>query len=129
MNHDIQRTGLDRRDFLKAAATALAASGFGRTALSMQQDNGTGIPTRRLGRANEQIPIVGIGGYHIGLPEESEAIRIMHEAIDEGMTFLDNAWDYHNGRSEEVMGKALADGGLGTQRPRHGAFGRTRRNR
>jgi len=111
MSHDIQRTGLDRRDFLKAAATALAASGFGREALSMQQDGGTGIPTRRLGRAREQISIVGIGGYHIGLPEESEAIRIMHEAIAEGMTFFDNAWDYHNGRSEEVMGKALADGG------------------
>ena len=54
---------------------------------------------------------MGLGGYHIGLPEEKDAIRIMHEAIDEGMTFFDNAWDYHNGRSEEVMGKGLAGGG------------------
>jgi predicted aldo/keto reductase-like oxidoreductase len=54
---------------------------------------------------------VGLGGYHIGVPEQAEGIRIMHEAIDEGMTFFDNAWDYHNGRSEEVMGKALASGG------------------
>ena len=48
---------------------------------------------------------------HIGTAEEQNAISIMHEAIDEGMTFFDNAWDYHNGGSEEVMGKALATGG------------------
>jgi predicted aldo/keto reductase-like oxidoreductase len=111
MSHDTQLLDFGRRDFLKAATAALAASGFGREALGMQKENGTGIPTRRLGRSKEQIPIVGLGGYHIGLPDEAEAIRIMHEAIDEGMTFFDNAWDYHNGRSEEVMGKALAKGG------------------
>ena len=111
MSHGIELPVVARRDFLKAAMTTLAASGFGRQALGMQQESTTGIPTRPLGRGEERIPIVGIGGYHIGVPEETEAIRIMHEAIDEGMTFFDNAWDYHNGRSEEVMGKALADGG------------------
>ncbi len=100
-----------RRNFLQAAMAALAGCGFGRQALGMQEESATGIPTRRLGRADERIPIVGLGGYHIGLPEESEAIRIMHEAIDEGMTFFDNAWDYHDGLSEERMGKALATGG------------------
>jgi predicted aldo/keto reductase-like oxidoreductase len=69
------------------------------------------MPTRPFGSAGERVPIVGLGGYHIGLPDEQEAIRIMHEAIDEGMTFFDNAWDYHDGKSEEFMGKALATGG------------------
>jgi len=111
MSHDIELPTVDRRDFLRAATATLAATGFGRQALSMQQESATGIPTRPLGRSDERIPIVGLGGYHIGVPDEPEAIRIMHEAIDEGMTFFDNAWDYHRGRSEETMGKALADGG------------------
>jgi uncharacterized protein len=111
MSHDISRVEVERRGFLKTAMAGLAASGFGRQALAAQQDSSTGIPTRPLGRTDERIPIVGLGGYHIGVPEEKEGIRIMHEAIDEGMTFFDNAWDYHKGGSEEVMGKALADGG------------------
>lgn len=100
-----------RRDFLRIAMGSLAATGFGREAVSMQRDSATGIPTRPLGRSDERIPIVGVGGYHIGVPDEAEGIRIMHEAIDEGMTFFDNAWDYHGGGSEERMGKALADNG------------------
>jgi aryl-alcohol dehydrogenase-like predicted oxidoreductase len=100
-----------RRDFLKAAAATLAATGFGREALALQEEGESGIPTRPLGRSGERIPIVGLGGYHIGIPDEREAIRIMHEAIDEGMTFFDNSWDYHNGGSETVMGKALSSGG------------------
>jgi aryl-alcohol dehydrogenase-like predicted oxidoreductase len=100
-----------RREFLKGAMAALASGGFGSQALAMQSDSDTGIPTRSLGRSGERVPIVGLGGYHIGNPDPSQAIRIMHEAIDEGMTFFDNSWDYHNGGSEEVMGKALASGG------------------
>jgi aryl-alcohol dehydrogenase-like predicted oxidoreductase len=99
---------LGRREFLKSASAVLAASGFGAQALAMQTDSDSGIPTRPLGRNGERVPIVGLGGYHIGLPDQQEAIRIMHEAIDQGMTFFDNAWDYHNGGSEEVMGKALS---------------------
>lgn len=111
MTNDIERFQVERRAFLKSALAALAAGGFGRQAMAMQAESPSGIPTRPLGRHEERIPIVGLGGYHIGLPDEPEAIRIMHEAIDEGMTFFDNAWDYHAGRSEEVMGKALATGG------------------
>jgi uncharacterized protein len=111
MNDSIARHQVERRAFLKSALAALAAGGFGRQALAMQIDSGTGVPTRTLGRHDERIPIVGLGGYHIALAEESEAIRIMHEAVDEGMTFFDNSWDYHDGRSEELMGKALATGG------------------
>lgn len=70
-----------------------------------------GLPMRRFGRADELISIMCLGGWHIGKPEDSEAIRIMHAAIDEGVNFFDNAWDYHDGHSEEIMGKALAIGG------------------
>jgi len=101
----------ERRDFLKAAMASLAASGFGALALADQKQSPNGIPTRPLGKTGERVSIVGLGGYHIGTVPEREAIAIMHEAIDEGMTFFDNAWDYHNGHSEELMGKALASGG------------------
>lgn len=71
----------------------------------------TGLPTRVLGRTGERVSILCLGGWHIGsVKDDNEAIRIMHTAIDEGLTFFDNAWDYHDGHSEEVMGKALAGG-------------------
>jgi len=98
-----------RRDFLKASATSLAA-GWTWPVLADQQESPAGIPTRPLGKTGQRVSIVGLGGYHIGTVEENEAIAIMHEAIDQGMTFFDNAWDYHEGGSEEVMGKALAAG-------------------
>ncbi len=101
----------DRRQFLQSAAASLAAAGFGAWALAEQQDSPAGLPTRPFGKTGERIPIVGLGGYHIGTAEEQEAIAIMHEAIDNGMTFFDNSWDYNNGRSEEFMGKALATAG------------------
>ena len=69
----------------------------------------TGLPTRVLGRTNVRVPIIGIGGWHLGaIKEEADAIHLMHAAIDEGLTFFDNAWDYQDGHAEEVMGKALA---------------------
>ena len=101
----------NRRRFLKAAAASVAAAGLGSKVLAEQKDSPAGIPTRPLGKTGEQIPIVGLGGYHIGTAEEKEAVAIMHEAINEGMTFFDNSWDYHNGGSETVMGKALSTGG------------------
>ena len=111
MYGSFDQIAVKRREFLKSALAALAGAGFGGQALALQQDSATGIPTRPLGRSGERIPIVGLGGYHIGVPEEGEAIRIMHEAIDQGMTFFDNSWDYHDGGSEQVMGKALATDG------------------
>ena len=66
------------------------------------------IPRRRFGRHAEQVSILGLGGYHLGgIGSEREAIRIVHEAIDQGLTFMDCAWDYHEGRSEKRLGKAL----------------------
>jgi aryl-alcohol dehydrogenase-like predicted oxidoreductase len=59
------------------------------------------------------VSAIGFGGYHLGLmKDEPEAIRLLHAAIDAGITFLDNAWEYNEHVSEERMGKALADGGL-----------------
>ncbi|HEY2783662.1 MAG TPA: aldo/keto reductase [Fimbriiglobus sp.] len=69
------------------------------------------IPTRPLGKTGESVSILCIGGWHIGqLKEEADAVNLMRAALDAGITFFDNAWDYHEGRSEELMGKALADG-------------------
>ncbi|MFN2362971.1 MAG: aldo/keto reductase, partial [Halarsenatibacteraceae bacterium] len=68
------------------------------------------VPTRELGTTGEEVSILGLGGYHIGLLEEKESIKLIREAIDQGITFLDNAWCYHNGLSEKIMGKALQDG-------------------
>ena len=71
-----------------------------------------GIPLRTLGATGLQVTILGVGGYHIGAGHVSEAqgIGVIRTAIDEGVNFLDNAWCYNEGRSESVMGKALADG-------------------
>lgn len=71
------------------------------------------IPTRPLGTTGVNVSIICLGGWHIGQPAigDAGAEQIMHAAIDEGITFFDNAWDYHEGRSEEVMGNALATGG------------------
>ena len=67
------------------------------------------IPLRPLGTTGEQVSALGLGGYHIGkMRNQRDAITVVHAAIDAGVTFLDNAWEYHDGRSEEVMGKAIA---------------------
>ena len=88
----------------------------------------TACRTRPLGRTGVNVSILCLGGWHIGtVKDEQEAIRIMHAAIDEGMTFFDNAWDYHDGRSEELMGKALADGGRRNKRLPHDQELRPRR--
>src|SRR5262245_10211180 len=80
--------------------------------LAAQQDDGRGLPTRPLGQTGARVSILALGGWHIGKAAreagDAEAIRLMHAALDEGITFFDNAWDYFDGMSEELMGKALA---------------------
>jgi aryl-alcohol dehydrogenase-like predicted oxidoreductase len=68
---------------------------------------------RTLGRTQEEVSVIGLGGWHIGFPslEEKLAIRIIHSAMDRGITFLDNSWDYNEGISELRMGKALKENG------------------
>jgi aryl-alcohol dehydrogenase-like predicted oxidoreductase len=72
----------------------------------------TVIPYRTLGRTGERVSAIGIGGYHLGKPylAESESIRIIRSALDSGITFLDNSWDYYDGQSELRMGRALRNG-------------------
>src|SRR5918992_1594807 len=68
------------------------------------------IASRPLGATGAMVSALGLGGYHIAnAKNEREAIRIVHAAIDAGITFMDNAWEYHEGRSEVLMGKAIAD--------------------
>jgi predicted aldo/keto reductase-like oxidoreductase len=70
------------------------------------------IARRRLGRTGVPVSMLGLGGHHIARPrEEQEGIRLVQMAVDHGMDFLDNCWDYNEGRSEEWMGKALEQGG------------------
>ncbi len=67
---------------------------------------------RTLGSTGEKVSAIGIGGWHLGLKQvdEQTAIRIVRSAIDRGINFLDNSWDYNDGISEVRMGKALRDG-------------------
>jgi predicted aldo/keto reductase-like oxidoreductase len=67
---------------------------------------------RTLGRTGERISAIGLGGFHIGKPSltDDDSIRLIRTAIDRGITFMDNSWDYHEGQSEVRMGKALKDG-------------------
>jgi aryl-alcohol dehydrogenase-like predicted oxidoreductase len=66
------------------------------------------IPRRPLGKTGVQVSALGLGGFHLGIAKsEEEAIRIVQEAVDMGVTFMDNAWEYNDGRSEEWMGKGL----------------------
>ncbi|MGP8079939.1 MAG: aldo/keto reductase [Dehalococcoidales bacterium] len=69
------------------------------------------IPRRTLGRTGEKVSAIGLGGFHIGgRMSENESIQIIRYAIDNGITFMDNCWDYNEGASEIRMGKALKDG-------------------
>jgi aryl-alcohol dehydrogenase-like predicted oxidoreductase len=100
--------GMTRRGFLKAAvATGLLAG----TVPAWTAESEGGMIYRRLGRTGEKVSAIGLGGFHVGgQKDEQESIRIIRSAIDRGITFMDNCWDYHNGISEVRMGKALQDG-------------------
>ena len=78
----------------------------------MPSDASSAMPTRVLGRTGERVSAIGLGGWHLALPhvDEALAVRLIHAAIERGVTFLDNCWDYNDGASEERMGKALRDG-------------------
>jgi aryl-alcohol dehydrogenase-like predicted oxidoreductase len=99
---------MDRREFLKRAAATTVV-----TSLSSQlaQSTADSFPYRVLGHTGEKVSVIGLGGYHIGMgSDEQESIRIIRTALDGGINFLDNCWDYNGGVSEERMGKALRDG-------------------
>jgi aryl-alcohol dehydrogenase-like predicted oxidoreductase len=106
---------LDRREFVKTASTAagaLAAEHLLSPMLQGQTTGTDGMIYRPLGRTGEKVSAIGLGGYHIGKPalSEQDAIQLIREAVDRGVTFLDNCWDYNDGASEMRMGKALTGG-------------------
>jgi aryl-alcohol dehydrogenase-like predicted oxidoreductase len=122
-------TRLPRRSFLAGATAALAACTKksnedeppkgprpgapqeGQVPLPAPAVAAASMPKRQLGKTGVSVSMVGLGGFHMGLvKEEAESIRLVRSAIDRGIDFLDNCWDYNEGRSEERMGKALRDG-------------------
>jgi aryl-alcohol dehydrogenase-like predicted oxidoreductase len=97
----------NRRSFLKSVGLAGAGVALSRAALAETAD--LQVPKRKLGRHDELVSSLGIGGHTLAVAKTvEEATRIAHEAIDFGVTFFDNAWEYHEGRGEEWMGAALA---------------------
>jgi predicted aldo/keto reductase-like oxidoreductase len=119
---------MDRRHFMRNVAVGLAASqaflpSFA-SAGNAKNNDASGLPLikdpgtrqgdmfyRTLGRTGEKVSAIGMGGFHIGsVKDEQTSIRLVRSAIDRGITFMDNCWDYNGGRSEEWMGKALRDG-------------------
>ncbi len=104
---------IHRRDFLKAAGSTAGAAATSRLARAGgYAADMHAVPQRTLGRTGERVSCIGLGGFHIGKASipEPDSIQLIRQAIDRGITFLDNCWDYNNGVSEIRMGKALADG-------------------
>ena len=101
---------MKRREFIKAAAATAFVTSLGQR-LGFAAAPGE-MPYRVLGKTGEKVSLLGIGGAHIGEARVPEAvgIEIVRSAIDAGVNFLDNAWDYNNGVSEKRMGMALRDG-------------------
>ena len=98
-----------RRDFLGMAVAATCVAGS--TFPLPPGESKSGMPYRTLGQTGEKVSIIGLGGYHIGRQNnEQESVRIIRTALDNGVNFLDNCWDYNGGQSEIRMGKALRDG-------------------
>jgi aryl-alcohol dehydrogenase-like predicted oxidoreductase len=110
-----------------AGAAAMAALGWRRRAAADQVPKrpqpgaprpedvklpaGGKMPMRKLGSTGVEVSVLGLGGFHIGLPkDEKTAVEIVRAAIDHGVTFMDNCWDYNDGKSEVWMGHALRDG-------------------
>ncbi|MGA9887897.1 MAG: aldo/keto reductase [Candidatus Acidiferrales bacterium] len=114
---DKSHSRLTRRRFLETTVgTAIAGSlvthapADAGSATSVV-DEKNGVPYRTLGNTGEKVSCIGLGGYHIGMQsDEQESIRIIRTALDQGINFLDNCWDYNGGDSEIRMGKALLGG-------------------
>ena len=109
-------SSMDRREFVKTASTTAgvmaAEQWFSPMMGAEMRTEKEGMIYRALGNTGERVSAIGLGGYHIGRPAlaEKEAIQLIRQGIDRGVTFLDNCWDYNDGASEVRMGKALAGG-------------------
>lgn len=118
---------MERRTFLEKAMVAAAIPMAVSSAAASSEASGADSPKyqppaetkrgdmryRQLGRTGEEVSIIGLGGHHIGRQkDERDSIQIIRAAIDAGVNFMDNCWDYHDGGSEVRMGKGLRDGYL-----------------
>ena len=112
---------MERRDFIKSAVASVTAgatlSASGQVQSPARVSNPVSRPTspemqyRDLGRTGEKVSVIGLGGYHLGKQADpAESVRLVRTAIDRGITFMDNCWDYNDGISEVRMGQALRDG-------------------
>jgi uncharacterized protein len=111
-------SGIDRRSFLQASLSSTGTIVSGAILQSSNtpaeippQITTTGpdqVPRKPLGKTGEQVSMIGVGGYHLGTMQSlDDAIRLVQEAVDAGVNFFDNAWEYNDHRSEEWMGRAL----------------------
>src|ERR1700761_1581315 len=105
-------TRIDIGSFSLPACVSVVAISIERS-LHQSMESSSEMTYRTLGTTGEKVSAIGLGGWHIGWPkiEEKVGIRIIHSAIDRGITFLDNCWDYNEGISEIRMGKALRENG------------------
>ena len=127
MRHDTRQT--DRRQFIAMGAGAAAAAALGWRQAAIAADvpknpqpgapkpedvklpAGGKMPMRKLGKTGVEVSLLGLGGFHIGLPkDEKTAVEIIRTAVDHGVNFMDNCWDYNDGKSQVWMGHALRDG-------------------
>ena len=100
---------MDRRSFIEKTASAIAALSLAGVTTGFTNKE---LQYRILGKTGLKVSLIGLGGYHIGHRRitDEESVTLIRKAIDEGINFLDNAWEYNGGRSEILMGKALRDG-------------------
>jgi predicted aldo/keto reductase-like oxidoreductase len=101
---------LERREFLESIVGVSVSILMAKGLFAAEERRGDMI-YRQLGRTGERVSAIGIGGSHLGeAADEQTAAKIVRSAVDRGITFMDNCWDYHEGRSERWMGAALKDG-------------------
>ncbi len=98
-----------RRDFIQ---TLMAGVLLGPLAIQCQSVVRGQVSSRILGKTGRMVSVIGFGGWDIGFIDQGLAIRMIHEGVEAGINFIDNAWEYNQGRSEEVVGKALMQGKL-----------------
>jgi aryl-alcohol dehydrogenase-like predicted oxidoreductase len=109
----MESTGVNRREFIGGLAMLTVAAdtrGGERSAVTSSGSQSTQeMPYRALGKTGEKVSCIGLGGFHLGQShlQEDDAIRLFHAAIDRGINFSDNSWDYNQGESERRVGKAL----------------------
>src|SRR5579863_600898 len=105
-------SGVTRREFLGVSTAGAILAGLAPLSATGAVERKGGMIYRALGRTGGKVSAIGLGGWHVGYSGISDdlAIRIVRTALDSGINFLDNCWDYNGGQSEIRMGKALAGG-------------------